>query len=137
MMTAFTKNKKAKTLTLDYGTKMKVVVSKSDVKDAAKADLDFSVTGKNFISSKSINKNKTLSKAEKVVQMKFVNDGKIKGIEKVTINRRVGKSYAGQKAVVYEYTDGKLVKIATVKVNKNGYVSFKTDHLGKFVIAVY
>lgn len=137
MVTAFTSNKKAETLTLDYGSKVKVAIDKKDVKAAASvAKLDFSTTNKNFISTAAVKKNATLAKAEKVVQMNFTSTGKLEGVDKVTVKNRVGAKYAGQKATVYEYVNGKLVKVARVTVGGSGLVNFKIDHFGQYVIVV-
>lgn len=137
MVTAFTKNKKAETLTLTYGSKVKVAIAKKDVKAAAAvAKMDFSTTGKNFIKAEDVKKNATLANATKVVQMEFKSTDKFDGVSKVTVQNRVGGQYAGQKAVVYENVNGKLVKVATTTVGGSGLVSFKIRHFGQYVIAV-
>ena len=135
MVEAFVKNKNAKTLTLQYSSALKVSVNKSDINDAD-ANLDFSVTGEKFLSSKTIKNNKTLKKASKVVQIDFVNKGDLEGIDKVTIKSKAGIGYAGKTVTIYEYVNGKLVKVGVGKVNGAGLVKFDTDHLGQFVIAV-
>lgn len=136
MVTAFANNAKTKTLTLEYGSTVKVAVAKDDLKDAAKANLDFSVSGKKILSDAAIKSNKTLANAAAIAQMNFVQEGKFNGIDKVTVKNRVGAKFVGQKATVYEYVDGKLVKVAETKVGGSGLVSFKIDHFGKYVIVV-
>lgn len=134
IINAFTKNKKAKTLTVSYGSKMKIVIKKSDVKDVS-STLDFSVTGKNFLSSK-IKNSSALAKAKKIVQIDFVKEGKFDGVDKVTVQSRVGAKYVGRKATVYEYVNGKLVKVAKATVGGSGLVSFNIDHYGQYVVVV-
>lgn len=131
MVKAFVKNKSAKTLTLSYSTSLKVVINKKDITDKS-ADFNYSIRVKNFLSSKDIKK----LKAEKTVQIDFAGKGKLDGVDKVTIKYRVGTKLAGKKVTVYEYKNGKLVKIAKGKVSASGFASFKTDHYGQFVIAV-
>lgn len=134
IVNAFTKNKKAKTLTVSYGTKMKIAIKKSDVKGVS-ATLDFSVSGKNFLSSK-IKNSAALAKAKKIVQIDFVKEGKLDGVDKVTVQSRVGAKYVGQKATVYEYVNGKLIKRANGVVGGSGLVSFNIDHYGQYVVVV-
>lgn len=138
MVNAFVKNSKAKTLTLNYGTKVKIAIAKKDVKAAAAvAKMDFSATTKT--PSDAVKKEAaalTKGKIAKVTQMNFKSTAKFDGVSKVTVQNRVGGQYAGQKAVVYEIVDGKLVKVATAKVGGSGLVSFKISHFGQYVIAV-
>ena len=132
MVTAFTKNKNAKTLTLQYSSSLKIAIDKGDISNSA-ANLDFSVSVKSFLPASAIKK---LDSAEKIVQINFAGAGELNGVDKVTIKSRVGAKYCGQTAVVYEYVNGKLVKIGTGKINAAGIINFKTDHFSQFVIAV-
>lgn len=134
IMKAFTKNKKAKTLTISYGTKMKISIKKSDVKGVS-ANLDFSVSGKNFLSSK-IKNSAALAKAKKITQIDFVKEGKLDGVDKATVQSRVGAKYVGRKATVYEYVNDKLVKVANTTVGGSGLVKFNIDHYGQYVVVV-
>ena len=131
MLTAFVKNDDAKTLTLSYSSTLKIAVDKDDVSDTS-ADLDISVSTEGFLSAKEIKK----LDATKVVQIDLEGEGKIEGVDKVVVKYRVGAKLAGKEVTVYEYVNGKLVKIGTGKVTANGFVNFKTDHYGQFVIAV-
>ena len=131
MLTAFVKNDDAKTLTLSYSSTLKIAVDKDDVSDTS-ADLDISVSTNGFLSAKEIKK----LDATKVVQIDLEGEGKIEGVDKVVVKYRVGAKLAGKEVTVYEYVNGKLVKIGTGKVTANGFVNFKTDHYGQFVIAV-
>ena len=135
MVEAFVKNKNSKTLTLQYSSALKVSVNKSDINDAD-ANLDFSVSGEKFLSSKTVKNNKTLKNASKIIQIDFVNKGDLEGVDKVTIKSKAGIGYAGKTVTIYEYVNGKLVKAGVAKVNGAGLVKFDTDHLGQFVIAV-
>lgn len=131
MLEAFTKNDDAKTLTLSYNSSLKIAIDKEDVNDTS-ADIDISVNTDDFLSAKEVKK----LGATKVVQIDLEGEGKIEGVDKVTVKYRVGAKFAGKEVAVYEYVDGKLVKIGTGKVTANGFVNFKTDHFGQFVIAV-
>ncbi|MDE6594589.1 MAG: hypothetical protein K2K44_01110, partial [Oscillospiraceae bacterium] len=131
MVKAFTKNKSAKTLTLQYSSSLKISIDKDSITSAS-ADLDFSVSGKNFLSAKQLKK----ISAEKIVQLDFVNKGDLEGIDKVTIKSRVGVDYMGKTVTIYEYKNGKLVKVGTAEVNGAGIVKFNTNYLGQFVLAV-
>lgn len=135
IVAAFASNKTAKTLTLKYSSTLKVAIAKEDISDAA-ANLDFSVSGKNFLNTKTIQKNKALNNATKIVQLDFVSTGKLDGVDKATIKSSVGVGFAGKTVTVYEYVDGKLVKVGVAQVNGAGIVKFDTDHLGQFVLAV-
>ena len=130
MVAAFTKNKNAKTLTLNYSSVLKVSVAKEDINGAAA--LNFSISSRNFLSAKDINK----LDASKVVQLDFAGEGKLDGVDKVSVKYRVGAKFIGQTVNVYEYVNGKLVKVGTGKVNAAGIVKFNTDHYGQFVLAV-
>lgn len=136
MVTAFVNNDAAKTMTLSYGSALKVAVNKEDVTDAETANLDFSVSGENFLSSSDIEDNEVLSEATKIVQIDFVSEGKIDGVDKVTVKSKVGVKLAGKTVTVFEYVDGKLVNLGKTEVTASGYVKFKTDHFGQFVLAV-
>ena len=136
MVEAFVKNDSAKTMTLSYGSALKIAVDKDDITDAEAANLDFSVSGKNFLTKSVIAENEVLSTATKIVQIDFVNEGKIDGVDKVTVRSKVGVKLAGKTVTVFEYVNGKLVKLGTSEVTASGYVKFKTDHFGQFVIAV-
>ena len=136
MVEAFVKNDSAKTMTLSYGSALKIAVDKDDITDAEAANLDFSVSGKNFLKKSDIAENEVLSTATKIVQIDFVNEGKIEGVDKVTVRSKVGVKLAGKTVTVFEYVNGKLVKLGTSEVTASGYVKFKTDHFGQFVIAV-
>ena len=131
MLTAFVKNDDAKTLTLSYSSTLKIAVDKDDVSDTS-ADLDISVSTEGFLSAKEIKK----LDATKVVQIDLEGEGSFDGVDKVTVKYRVGAKLAGKEVTVYEYVNGKLVKIGTGNVTANGFVNFKTDHFGQFVIAV-
>lgn len=135
IVTAFANNKAAKTLTLKYSSTLKVAIAKEDISDAA-ADIDFSVSGKNFLNTKTIQKNKALNNATKIVQLDFVSTGKLDGVDKATIKSSVGMGYVGKTVTVYEMVNGKLVKVGVAQVNGAGVVKFDTDHLGQFVLAV-
>ncbi|MCM1329281.1 MAG: hypothetical protein NC253_07540 [Ruminococcus sp.] len=136
VLEAFANNKSSETLTLKYSSALKVTINKSDVNGEAAANLDFSLSGKNFLSEKAIAKSAALSEATKVVQLDFVSEGDFGGVDKVTIKNRVGMQYVGQKVTVYEYVDGKLVKLGVAEVNGAGVVKFNIDHFGQFVLAV-
>ena len=136
MVEAFVKNDSAKTMTLSYGTALKIAVDKDDISDAEAANLDFSVSGKNFLDVDTIEENEILSEATKIVQIDFVSEGKIDGVDKVTVKSKVGVKLAGKTVTVFEYVNGKLVKLGTGEVTASGYVKFNTDHFGQFVIAV-
>lgn len=131
MVKAFIKNKNTKTLTLKYSSSLKISIDKANIKDAS-ADLDFSVSGKKFLSSKLLKK----LGSEKVVQLDFVNKGRLDGVEKATVKVRVGANYIGKTVTIYEYKDGKLVKVGKAAVNGAGIVKFNTNRLSQFVLAV-
>lgn len=135
MVQAFIKNKNTKTLTLKYSSALKISIDKANITSTS-ANLDFSVSGKNFISSKTINKSKFLKNASKIVQLDFVNKGDLDGVDKVSIKSKVGMEFVSKTVTVYEYKNGKLIKVAKVKVNGAGIAKFDTDHLGQFVLAV-
>ncbi|MCM1329278.1 MAG: hypothetical protein NC253_07525 [Ruminococcus sp.] len=136
MLTAFTNNKAAKTLTLNCGSGLKIAVDKENVKDSAAANLDFSTSGKNFLNVETIESVAELSEATKIVQLDFVSEGDFGGVDKVTVKNKVGMQFVGQKVAVYEYVDGKLVKLGVATVNGAGVVKFSIDHFGQFVLAV-
>lgn len=131
MLDAFVKNDDAEILTLSYSSVLKIAIEKDDVNDIS-AGLDLSVNTEGFLSAKEIKK----LDATKVVQIDLEGEGSFDGVDKVTVKYRVGAKLAGKEVTVYEYVNGKLVKIGTGKVTANGFVNFKTDHFGQFVIAV-
>ena len=135
MLKVFTKNRAAKTMTLSCSSKLKIVINKSNISGTS-ANLDFSLSGKKFLPSKLIRNNKTLNRAEKIFQLDFTNNGDFGGVDKVTVKYRAGTKFSGKKVTVYEYVNGKLVKIGTGKVSGSGLVNFNTDHYGQVVIAV-
>lgn len=136
ILTAFAKNKYAKTMTAKFDS-FKVKIKKSDIEDVkALEDIDLSVNEKDFISKSQINKTKVLKESKKVVQLNFESSADISGLKKINIQAKAGKNFNDSTAAVYELKGKKLVKIGTAKVDSNGYVSFNTDHLGQFVIAV-
>lgn len=136
ILTAFAKNKSAKTMTAKFDN-FKVKIKKSDIEDAkALEGIDFSVKEKDFISKSQINKTNALKNSKKVVQLNFESSADVSGLKKVNIQAKAGKSFTDNTAVVYELKGNKLVKVGTAKVDLNGYVSFNTDHLGQFVVAV-
>ena len=134
ILTALTSSKNTKNLTVKYGTSMKVVISKDDVKGAA-AKLDFT-KGANFLSAKAIAGASQLKSSEKVVQLNFAKEGDFGGVSKVKIRSYVSNKMVGKTAVVYEYVNGKLVKVAETKVAASGNVSFNITHYGQYIIAV-
>lgn len=136
VVSAFVKNDSAKTMTVSCGSTLKIAVDKEDVSDAEAANLDFSMSGKNFLSKDDIEGEETLSNATKIVQLDFVSEGKIEGVDKVTVKSKVGVKLAGKTVTIFEYKNGKLVKVGVAEVTASGYVKFKTNHLGKFVLAV-
>lgn len=132
MLKAFTKNKNTSTLTLQYTSALKLDIAKSDVSSTS-ADLDFKLSTKSFLSEKALDK---LDGAAKIVQLEFTGSDDMSGVDKVTIKSKVGAKYIGQKVTIYEYKNGKLVKVGVAEVNGAGIVKFKTNHFGQFVIAV-
>lgn len=136
ILTEFAKNKNARTMTAKFDN-FRVKINKSDIKDAKALDnIDFSIKEKDFISKQQINKTNALKNSKKVVQLNFESSAEVSGLKKVNIQAKAGKSFNNSTAVVYELKGKRLVKAGTAKVDLNGYVSFNTDHLGQFVIAV-
>ena len=134
VLAAFKANKSVKKITVKYNASLQVTISKSDMTGKA-ADLDFT-KGKNFLTKKQISSSKLLKDSKKLVQLNFDNDGDFGGLSKVGIKSNVGKELKGKTATVYEYKDGKIVKIASGKVSATGNLSFNIDHYGQYVVAV-
>lgn len=136
MLTAFSANKRAKTLTAKYSSSFMVKIAKEDV-DAENAEaLDFSVSGKKFISNKQIANVKALKNSEKIIQLDFSKKGELTGVDKVTVRTRTNIQDDGKTAVIYELVDGKLKKVGVCTIKARGFAEFETDHLGQFVIVV-
>ncbi|MCH5192485.1 MAG: Ig-like domain-containing protein [Oscillospiraceae bacterium] len=130
---AFAANKTVKKITVKFDA-VKIEISKDNVTGAA-ADLDFT-KGENFLTSKDIKNNSTLKGSEKVVQLNFDKEGDFGGVSKVKLKSYVGRELRGKTAVVYEYKDGELVKVASGKIAATGNLSFNIKHYGQYVIAV-
>lgn len=135
LVKAFADNKKAKTLTAKVSSSLKIKIDKEDISGEV-SDLDFSVSGKDFISAEAIADSAALKDSAKVVQLDFVSDGDFGGVDSVTVKAKVDLKLRGKTAVVYEYANGKLVKVAEGKVTVSGNVEFNADHFGQYVIAV-
>lgn len=135
ILKSFAQNKNAKTLTAKFDG-FKVKINKSDIKNAkALEDIDFTLSDKKVVSNSQIKKLSALKNSQNVLQLNFENGADISGIKGVKLQVNAGKKLNGSTAVIYERKGNKLVKHGTTEVN-NGYVSFNTDHLGQFVIAV-
>ncbi|MCH5349188.1 MAG: hypothetical protein J1E40_07685 [Oscillospiraceae bacterium] len=134
ILSAFKSNKKAQSLTVKYSSTLKIEISKDDISGEL-TTLDFT-KGSSFLSAKKISSFQQLKNSEKVIQLNFTNDGNFGGVDKVTVKSYVGSKLSGKTADIYEYKDGKLVRIGSSKINASGFVDFKTDHYGKFVIAI-
>ena len=134
ILSAFISNKKSEKLTVKYSSSLKIEISKKDINGKLN-DLDFSKGG-NFLSSKKISNMEQLKNAEKTVQLNFTNDGDFGGTDKVTVKTYIGSKITGKRADIYEYKDGKLVKISSCKITAAGYASFDINHYGKYVVAL-
>lgn len=136
ILKAFADNKRVKTITAKFDS-FKVKIQKSDIENAeALEGIDLSVTGKSFITKSQIKKTKALKNGQKVVQIDFESKAEISGLKEITLQAKVGKTFKEGSAAVYELKGKKLVKVGDAAVDRNGYVSFDTDHLGQFVVVV-
>lgn len=135
ILKALSKNKNAKSITAKFN-KFKVKIDKSDIENVKIIkDIDFTLSDKKIITDKQISQISALKDSKKIIQLNFESDAELDGLKGIKLQANAGKKFNGSKAVIYERKGKKLVKLGTTEVN-NGYISFKTDHLGQFVIAV-
>lgn len=135
ILTAFTGNKKAQTLTADYGN-FSIIISKNDISGSTSEGFDINVSSRKIISEKKLKPLNGFKNARKIVQLN-ITGSKPEAVDRFTVKAEAGDKLAGKTATVYEYLGGgKLRTVGSGKVDKNGNVSFKTDHIGKYIIAV-